>query len=178
MDKQIGRNQVTPTVRAAIKERNKFGNTVKENRKAWLDACKEAQETINTAREENLRNLLEDTVMEVDDNKMWRLIRSLNGTPETNLPNEAMKHKGKMITSNQKKAEIFAKHYASVSRHKFTKERDINRDCKKRLRATRPNRDWVPFTLPELKRAIKQMKRKGAAGPDDIQTQSRRPLFT
>ena len=170
---------MTRIVRAAIKKRNKLKKTVKENPKAWLDACKEAQETINTAREENLRNLLEDTVMEVDDNKMWRLIRSLNGTPETNSPNEAMKHKGKMITSNQKKAEIFAKHYASVSRHKFTKEeRDMNRDCKKRLRATRPNRDWVPFTLPELKRAIKQMKRKGAAGPDDIQTQSRRPLFT
>ena len=131
MDKQIRRNQVTPTVRAAIKERNKFRNTVKENRKAWLDACKEAQETINTAKEESWRNLLEDTVMEADDNKIWRLIRSLNGTPETNSPNEAMKHKGKTMTSNQKKIEIFAKHYASVSCHKFTKEeRDINRDCK------------------------------------------------
>ena len=84
-------------------------------------------------------------------------------------PNEAMKHKGKTITSNEKKAEIFAKHYASVSRHQFTKEeRDINRECKKKLRTTRGNKEWDPFTLPELRRAIKQMKRKGAAGPDDI----------
>ncbi|XP_066934379.1 uncharacterized protein [Clytia hemisphaerica] len=94
---------------------------------------------------------------------MWRLIKSLNGTPETNSPNEAMKDNGKTITSNERKAEIFAKHYASVSRHKFTKEeRDVNRECKKKLRATRDDRDWVPFTIPELEQLPKQQNRKSA----------------
>ena len=69
---------------------------------------------------------------------MWRLIRSLNGTPEKNSPNEAMKQKEKTITSDEKKVEIFAKHFASISRHHFTKgERELNRECKKKLRITR-----------------------------------------
>ena len=108
---------MTPTDRATLKKRNILRKTVKENRQAWLNACKEAQEAINAAKEENWRVLLEDTITETDDNKMWRLIKSLNGTPKTNSPNEAMKHNGKTITANEKKAEIFAKHYASVSCH-------------------------------------------------------------
>ena len=62
---------------------------------------------------------------------------------------------------SEKKAEIFAKHYASVSRYKFTKEeRDTNREFKKRLRSTAgKNADWKTYTMAELKRAIKKMKR-------------------
>ena len=128
---------MTPTVRAALKKRNRLRKDVRHQRQAWLDACKEAQEEINNAKEESWRDLLEDTLSEGNDNKLWGIIKSLNGTPETNSPNEAMRHKGRTITSNQKKAEVFAKHYASVSRHQFTKEeRDVNRELKKRIRAT------------------------------------------
>ena len=164
------KTHMTPTVRAALKKRNKLRKDVKNNRQAWLDACKEAQEEINNAKEDSWRDLLEDTMEEANDSKLWGVIKSLNGTPETNSPNEAMKHKGKTITSSEKKAEIFAKHYASVSRHKFTKEeRDTNREFKKRLRSTAgKDADWRPFTMAELKRAIKKMKRKSAAGPDGI----------
>ena len=42
--------------------------------------------------------------------------------------------KKRTITSEIRKADTFAKHYASVSRHDFTKEeRDVNRLAKKIL---------------------------------------------
>jgi len=57
-----------------------------------------------------------------------------------------------------------------VRSHKSTKEeRDTNRKFKKKLRSTAgKNADWETFTMAELKRAIKKMKRKSAAGPDGI----------
>ena len=48
-----------------------------------------------------------------------------------------------------------------MSRYKFTKEeRDTNKEFKKRLRSTAgKNADWKTYTMAELKRAIKKMKR-------------------
>lgn len=94
----------------------------------------------------------------------------MNGTPDTNSPNEAMSHKGKTITSNKKKANVFMQHYASVSKLKLSKEnRETNRHLKKVLESPSvSDASTSAFTLQELKRAIATMKRKGAAGPDDI----------
>ena len=65
---------------------------------------------------------------------MWKIINSLKGCPETNSPNEALKHNGRTITSNQKKADLFVQHYANVSKHSFTKqERVMNRNLKKKI---------------------------------------------
>ena len=99
---------------------------------------------------------------------MWGLIKSLNGTPSTNCPNETLIHNGKSFTTDRAKANIFAEYYANVSNIKFTKEdRDLNRELKKRLRT--PGTESVePFTINELRKAIRKMKMKGAAGPDDI----------
>ena len=50
--------------------------------------------------------------------------------------NETMNHKGKTITSNVRKADIFMAHYSETSRLDFTKEeRDRIREVKNRLRA-------------------------------------------
>ena len=56
-----------------------------------------------------------------DTNKMWSVIKGLNGTPNTNSPNEAMLHNGKSITDPKKKADIFVDHYASVSKPSMSK---------------------------------------------------------
>ena len=81
-----------------------------------------------------------------------------------------MVHKGKIISSNKKKADLFAHHYAAVSRLQFSKvERDENRRLKKILES--PSVDDLScsdFPMPALKKAINKMKRKGAAGPDEV----------
>ena len=113
---------------------------------------------------------MESTLQENDDGKLWNIVNSLKGCPEINSPNETMRHNGRTISSNKKKANLFIQHYAKVSRHKFTKdERSLKRDLKKRLEApsvdTEHGRD---FTNGELKKAISKMRRKGAQGPDEI----------
>ena len=147
----------------------------KEVREEWLQSCGEVQERITQAKEDSWKNLLEDAVTDAkDSSQLWSIIKSLNGSPSSNSPNEAMKHKKKTITSNQKKANIFAKHYASVSRLKFSKmDRINNLRLKKILREASvydetSSDSCKPFSLDELKAAISQMKTKGACGPDNI----------
>ena len=161
---------ITPTVRAALKKRNQFRQKISTHRKEWLEACKEAQEEINNSKEESWKDLLESAIEEVDDSRMWKIIKSLNGSPATNSPNEAMSHNGKTITSNKRKADIFSQHYAAVSKLKFSKEdRKLNREAKKKINAPSVDNKYTqPFTREELKKAIRCMKRKGAQGPDEI----------
>ena len=66
------------------------------------------------------------------------------------------------------KANVFAKHYSNASKLHFSKaDRDFNREFKKRLESA-PTESVSDFTMGELKRAIKRMKKKGAPGPDNI----------
>ena len=84
-----------------------------------------------------------------------------------------MVHKGRLRTSNRMKANAFASHYASVSKHNFTKEeRDVNRQMKKELGCLNigaKSEYCQEFTLTELRKALGKMKRKGTPAPDDIQ---------
>ena len=165
------RPHITPTVRAALRKRNRLRRKLNTNRKEWLEACREAHEEIEKSKEEAWRDLLSDTATNADSQKMWGLIKSLNGSPDTNAPNQAMRHNGRTITSSQKKADIFSMHYASVSKLNFNKaDRDLNRKCKDRLKnsASADDESCSDFTMVELTRAIRKMRRKGAEGPDDI----------
>ena len=106
-------------------------------------------------------------------NKVWRVIKSLDGTPTSSAPNEALEHKGKIITSNKAKADAFAKTYAQVSSLTFTPDERLEakpmiRSVKKRLDKQPGESTCPPFTMRELKQAIRKMRRKGAPGGDDI----------
>jgi len=109
----------------------------------------------------------------MDPAEIWRTIKSLSGTPASQSPNEAIISNGKAITTNAKKAELFAKHYAKVSKLEFSEEeRCRNRELKRAMVNT-PVREedkecCKPFSTEELMSAIKTMKGKGAPGPDDI----------
>ena len=125
---------MNPSIRTAIRKRNKLRKSLKsrEERQAWLTACKEANDEIQAAKTASWRNLLEDALASEDESKLWRIIKDLNGSPEENAPNEVMVHNGRVVSSNKKKANIFAQNYAAVSRLQFSKEeRDENRLLKK-----------------------------------------------
>ena len=96
------------------------------------------------------------------------LIKSLNGTPDNNSPNGVMKHDGKIIASNRKKADLFAAYYAKVSKHTIiADERTTNRKLEKVLRSpSLQDKACVSFMMKELKSAIAKMKTKGGHGPD------------
>ena len=161
----------TPTVRGAIRKRNRLRREINTKRKQWVEACQEAQKSIRSAKEDAWKDVLEDTINSPDEGKMWRLIKNLNGSPDTNSPNEAMSYNGRLITSSSRKADIFTNHYAEVSKlHLSAEERATNRSLKKRLRSHRsdPTEEQPDFTMCEMKQAIQKMKTKGAPGPDRI----------
>ena len=105
-----------------------------------------------------------------DDPNMCKVIQSLNGTPDANSPNEAMSHDGRTITDIKSKANIFINHYARVSKLNMSHiDRDINQQFKKGISApSADNKSCAPLEMSELLSAIKKMKGKRAAGPDNI----------
>ena len=44
---------------------------------------------------------------DMDERKTWSFIKSLNGSPENNSPNEVLKHNGKKNNISKKNAEFF-----------------------------------------------------------------------
>ena len=88
---------MTPTVRGAIRKRNKLRRDVKARRKEWLEACREATDAINEAKKQSWRDLLEDAINANNDTKLWKIIKDLNGAPESNSPNEVIVHKHSTI---------------------------------------------------------------------------------
>ena len=165
------RSYLTPAVKAKIKKRNKLRRTITRNRTEWKEACQDVNDSIKDATEQKWIELLADVVTDADDAKLWKIVRSLNGSPETNSPNQAMIHNKKVITSDKKKADVFMSHYAKVSKLTFTKaERAWRRKFKRRWNAL-PREEPSAFfkiTLTDLDRALAKTKTKGAAGPDDI----------
>lgn len=161
---------MTPKVRYAIKKRNRLRKQVSTKRKEWLDACQEVREVTEESKRNRWIDYLDTIQSEQDSAKTWRVIKSLDGTPDSMAPGEALKHNGKDIVTDAKKAEVFGKYYASVSRLKFTaRERLRNRLAKKRTNAQGPDdKSCAPITMEELEFAISLIRASGAPGPDDI----------
>ena len=107
-----GKSYLTPSVKTAITKRNRLRKAVHERKEEWVEACKEVREAIKNAQEDSWRDLLTSATNE-DEGKLWRVIKSLKGSPDSNSPNEAMIHKGKTVVSSRCKADIFISHYAS-----------------------------------------------------------------
>ena len=160
----------TPHVRAKIRNRNRFRQMIHQNRQEWIDACHEANKAINETKTESWKNLLQDAMSSSDGPNMWKVIQDLNSTLDANSSNEAMSHNGRTITDIKSKANVFINHYARVSKVNMSQsERDTNQQFKKRIKVpSADDESCAPLLMSELQSAIKKMKGKGAAGPDNI----------
>ena len=105
-----------------------------------------------------------------DGPNMWKVIQGLNGTPDANSPDEAMSHNGRTITDTKSKANVFINHYARVSKLKMSQsDCDINPQFKKSIKVpSADDESCAPILMSELQSAIKKMKGKRTAGPDNI----------
>ena len=162
---------MNPAIRTKIGKRNRLRRDLKNNKAEWLEACKDVNLAIKEARAESWKEVIEGVIEEGDDRKVWQFINTLNGTPDTNSPNEVMVHKGKRITSGTGKANCFVDHYAEVSTLKWQNKTEKSTNRKRsELLATHSVDDSnsQDFSMKELKTALKKMRRKGAPGPDDI----------
>ena len=161
---------MTSHVRAKIRNQNRLRQTIHKIRQEQIDACREANEAINEAKTESWKNLLQDAMSNSDGPNMWKVIQGLNGAPHAKSPNEAMSHNGRTITDIKSKANVFINHYARVSKLNMSQsDRDTNRQFKKRIKVPSADHEsCAPLLMSELQSAIKKMKGKGAAGPDNI----------
>ena len=164
---------MNPGVRAKVRKRNQLRRDIANKRSEWLEACKEANIAVQNAKQEAWVQYLEEIEFGASPDELWRIIKSLDGSPDSLAPNEALIVKGKVITTNPKKADAFAKHYASVSKLSFSKEeRAINLQLKKRIREektkTKEEVSCREFDMCEMDAAIKSMKKNGAPGKDNI----------
>ena len=162
---------ITPKVRSLMKKRNTLRKSIQSKRKEWLQACKEVSIARQEAKREQWVEVVSSAVSEMDERSMWKFVKTLNGTPDTNSPNEVMIVNGERISSTKKKAERFVQHYANVSSLKISRQerRRFHLRLKRTLDRPDQDNDTVPdFTLSELSQAISKMRRKGAPGPDDI----------
>ena len=161
---------MNPKVRTLVKKRNFLRKQVKTRRVEWLEAEKEVRQAREEAKQEAWSDFVDDLQVDDDASRVWRMIKSMDGTPTSSAPNEALVHQGKTIVTNKSKADAFAKHYANVSTLKFNKEeREQNRTSKRAINAPSVDDDSCrPFSMGELKAAIRRLKRRGAPGADDI----------
>ena len=97
------RVNLTPTVKAAIKKRNRIRRNIREQ---WLEACEqEVSEALKEAKAVKWKEVVEGALESDDEKKIWGFIRSINGVPAANAPNQTLKVNGKTLTSSRKKAD-------------------------------------------------------------------------
>ena len=165
---------LTREIRAAIKERNRLGRQISEHRVEWLEACKQVRELIAKEKERRWHSFVEKLDGSSDPSRVWRVIRSLGGPSDASRArNEILVHKGKEYSTGAGKADVFCRHYASVSRLEFSREeRKRSKEVWRRLRGLDRGADdqpeCSPFTEMELLRAIGQMKGRAAGGEDGV----------
>jgi hypothetical protein len=91
--------------------------------------------------------------------------------------NTVLEHGGRSFVSDTAEADVFIKHYVSVSRHKFSRaERKVDHDVHVRLTEDRHNPEPLgpesdDFSMEELVCSLKAGKAKGAEGPDGLAPQ-------
>jgi len=76
-------------------------------RAKWVEACWEAHRLAAVAKQQSWIDFVEDLEHHADPAKVWRIIKSLIGTPGSNGHNEAMILNGRTILSYAGKVNAF-----------------------------------------------------------------------
>jgi hypothetical protein len=161
-----------------MKRCNLLGRTIVRNREQWLKAFWEVWSLTRCAKQKNWHTFIKSMKGKTSLSHVWSVIRSLNGK---RLPpmarNTVLEHGGRSFVSDTAKADVFINHYASVSRHKFSRaERKVDRDVHIRLTEDSLNPEPLGpesdnFSMEELVSSLKVGKAKGAEGPDRLAPQ-------
>ncbi len=124
---------------------------------------REILQEINEHRKSKWREKINEITSSCSS-KLFKLIKNLNGKNGNNNTNQAIRFKGKYLTSSLSIANSFNKQYTSIVRHKSSKtSRSISKDIKKNSLENPSS-----FTPTQTAEAIKACKASKAAGPDNI----------
>ena len=168
-------NSLTPDLREAIRLRNSLGRTIGENREQWRDACARVRELVREAKTRRWREFVDSLSEDGQSSRAWNVIRSLSDrAPPPADRCRTMVCDGRAYITDSSKAALFARKYAAVSRHRFSRE-ERSKISAVRRRLTVASRTFGPlgpecsdFSLAELRVAVERMKPDGAEGPDKV----------
>jgi hypothetical protein len=168
-----GRCWMTSVLKAAMKRRNLLGQTIVRNREQWLEACREVRSLTRCDKQNNWRTFVESMKGKTSSSHVWSVICSLNRKRSPPMARTTvLEHGGRSFVSDTAKADVFIKHYASVSHHKFSRT-ERKTDCVVHTRLTEDRRipeslgpESYNFSMEELVSSLKAGKAKEAEGPD------------
>jgi ribonuclease HI len=170
----------TSEVQAAVSARNTAraeAHRSEENRVTWRSSVAACKKIINKSKTAAWRTFAATLNHRTNTSKVWGTIRAMDGRGKKEPSGAALvRENGTLVTSSKAKAEAFASEYAGISRTKVEKkDRPLIKAAEDACKGPCPNSKQGaycrPFTMSELKRALKKIKAKSAPGPDLITNQ-------
>ena len=142
-----------------------------ENKIAYNRECAKVKLAVNQAKKATWAKTTGELNMAQDGTKAWSLLNNLSGDNRRQNP-KPMIIENETIVEDQKRAEKFNKHFASISKASRLSDQDKAKisDLKSKEKAPSVNQDTFEeqFTMVELSRAMKKLKKRKAAGQDKL----------
>ena len=142
-----------------------------DNKIAYNRECAKAKLAVNQAKKAAWAKTTGELNMAQDGTKAWSLLNNLSGDNRRQNPKPMMIN-NETIIEDQKKAEKFNRHFASISKASRLSDQDKAKlsDLKSKEKAQSVNLETFEeqFTLAELCRAMKKLKKRKAAGQDKL----------
>ena len=164
----------TPECETAKRKMNRCENEVHKHPGdvQLQERAKEAviafRKVVENSKRQSWRDFAAELSPRDPTSRVWNVIREMDGRGKQRLPNTPIYEDGKNLSSDMEKASFACRSYAATSRYLVRRE-DTKRAYEVIRDAVKDNEDRVnaPFSLPELKQVLRDMKPK-AAGPDEI----------
>jgi hypothetical protein len=168
---------VTAEIKRLRRERNELRRNIAVRRDEWVEKCRELVEKTREAKRRVWRNNLERIRESKDITEAWALVRGLSGTRKSG-ESKAIVYNNRRCATNKAKANAFVQEYAEVSSRKSTKgTRREAVEINNILRQQEPREEiGEDFKYSELAAATRKIKKKKAAGPDDLSSDMVREL--
>ena len=154
------------TARITLEQAPTDENKVKYNRE-----CAKVKLVVNSAKRAAWAKTTAELDLSQNGAKAWSLMNNLNGENRKQNP-KPMISNNETIVKDQKKAETINKHFASISRASALTDKDKEKlqDLKTKEKAPSAGLQVFEdnFTLAELNKAMKKLKRRKAPGEDKL----------
>ena len=142
-----------------------------QNKVRYNRECAKVRLAVNQAKRSTWAKTTGELNLAQDGTKAWSLLNNLSGDNRRQNP-KPMTINNETIADDQKKAEKFNKHFASISKASRRTDQDKTKiaDLKAKEKAPSANQESfeVEFTLFELNKALKKLKKRKAAGQDKL----------
>ena len=154
------------TARLALENSPTEANKINYNKE-----CAKVRLTVNTAKRAAWASTTAELDLSRNGAKAWSLINNLNGENRRQNP-KPMYTDNEMIIEDQKKAEKMNKHFARISKASALTDKDKEKmlDLKAKERAPSASHQVFEdtFTLAELNKAMRKLKRRKAPSEDKL----------